>query len=254
MYAYIVGNPTVDLIITNLGVAKRVGGPPYYMGMALAALGIRPIALGVVGSEEAELVSRELSKIGVEPRLKIGDATAYFELDYRQRPRRAKALRRPTTKIDGVVEGPLVLIAPVYDEVGRLEFAADLSAVDLQGFIRAGLEAPNADVAHFSDDDMAVELGELPRLNKKWRIVLYTRGIGGAYMAYDGVIYYADSARINAEDVTGSGDVFLAVFATIMLRRGDPEAALCEASSYTAGFLARGRVERLEYGCVARKI
>lgn len=254
MYAYIVGNPTVDLIITSSGTTKKVGGPPYYMGIALVALGIRPLALGVVGPDEAELVSEELRRIGVEPRLRIGDATSYFELDYRQRPRRARALKRPATKIDGVVEGPLVLIAPVYDEVGRLDFAADLSAVDLQGFLRAGLEAPSADVAHFSDDDLTIDLSELPKLNKKWRIVLYTRGIGGAYMAYEGAIYYADSARISAEDVTGSGDVFLAVFAATMLRSGDPETALCEASSYTAGFLAHGRIERLEYGCAARKI
>ncbi|MGC8582964.1 MAG: PfkB family carbohydrate kinase [Thermoproteus sp.] len=249
MDAYIVGNPTVDYVVTSEGSTRRIGGPPYYMGLAFAALGLRPVAIGVVGPDERDFIEGELRKIGVEPRLIQGDATSVFELDYRSRPRRSAAVRRPSVKISGVVEGPLVVLNPVFDEIGAVEIYADVSAVDLQGFIRSGRDAPAADILHFSDDDVALDPRQLAKYNSKWRIVVYTLGDGGAYMSVDGRLYYAPSAGLDVEDTTGSGDVFLAVFSARFLRTGDAEEALCEASMYTAGYLRRKRIERYEYGC-----
>ncbi len=254
MRAFVVGNPTLDYVITRDGVSTRIGGPPYYMGLALKALGLEVVAIGVVGPQERDFVERELEKIGVEPRLIIGDATAMFELDYRVRPRRSRAVRRPSRKISGLVEGPLVVLNPVFDEIGQVEFYADVSAVDLQGFVRSGGEAPAADIVHFSDDDLAIDPRELPKYNHKWKIAVYTAGSGGAYMAFEGRLYYAPSAGLDVDDTTGSGDVFLAVFSAHVLRSGDPEDALCKASEYTAGYLRRRRVDKLEYGCEVRKL
>lgn len=254
MYAVIVANPTIDIVITREGRAKRVGGPPYYMGLALSALGIRAEAVGVVGPDEYDVIAGELEKIGVRPRLKIGDATAYFELDYNSKPRRSKALRRPSVKIEGLVEAPLVLVNPVFDEVGDLRFFADLSAVDLQGFLRSGTAPPEADIVHFSDDDMAVDPGKLGEYNEKWNIVLYTQGAAGAYMSTEGRLYFVESAGIEAEDTTGSGDIFLAAFAAVMMRRGDAVEALCEASKYVAGYLRYRALKKIEYDCSVRLI
>lgn len=252
--AFVVANPTVDYVITREGGSRRIGGPPYYMGLAFKALGVEAVAIGVVGSEEKEFIEQELRKIGVEPRLTVGDATTTFELDYRVKPRRSKVVRRPSVKISGLVEGPLVVINPVFDEIGRVEFYADVSAVDLQGFIRSGGEAPAADIVHFSDDDIAIEPRDLIKYNDKWRIAIYTTGSRGAYMSVEGRLYYAPSAEIDVDDTTGSGDVFLAVFSTFMLRINDPERALCEASMYTAGYLASKRVERLQYSCEVERL
>ncbi|MEL9990410.1 MAG: PfkB family carbohydrate kinase [Thermoproteus sp.] len=249
MRAVVVANPTIDYVITNEKTERRIGGPPYYMGLAFSALGITAGAIGVVGPEEKEFIEGELRKVGVEPRLIVGDATTVFELDYRQRPRRSRALRRPSVKISGTVEGPLVVLNPVYDEIGDVKFYADVSAVDLQGFIRSGGEAPEADIVHFSDDDIYIDPRRLAGYNSRWRIAVYTLGAGGAYMAVEGRLYYAPSAQIEVEDATGSGDVFLAVFAAYMLKTADPERALCEASMYVAGYLATRRVERMPYGC-----
>lgn len=254
MRAFVVGNPTLDYVITKDGVSTRIGGPPYYMGLAFRGLGLEVVAIGVVGPDEREFVEQELRKIGVEPQLIVGDATAVFELDYRVKPRRSSNIRRPSRKISGLVEGPLVVLNPVFDEIGQVEFYADVSAVDLQGFVRSGGEAPAADIVHFSDDDLAIDPRDLAKYNDKWRIALYTTGSGGAYMAFERRLYYAPSAGLDVDDVTGSGDVFLAVFSAYVLRNGDPEEALCEASQYTAGYLRLKRIEKLEYDCEVRKL
>jgi Sugar kinases, ribokinase family len=251
--AYIVGNPTVDYIVTREGSSRRIGGPPYYMGLAFAALGLSPVAIGVVGPDEREFIEGELRRIGVEPRLIEGDATAAFELDYRSRPRRSRPLRRPSARISGAVEGPLVAVNPVFDEVGDVEIYADVSAVDLQGFIRSGREAPAADILHFSEDDAALDPRQLVKYNSKWRIAVYTLGGGGAYMAVDGRLYYAPSADLEVDDTTGSGDVFLAVFSARFLETGDAEEALCDASSYTASYLLYRRVDRYRYDCAVSR-
>ncbi|CCC82707.1 PfkB family carbohydrate kinase [Thermoproteus tenax] len=249
MRSIVIANPTIDYVITSEGVARRMGGPPYFMGMALTALGYDVEAVGVVGPEDRKFIEEELSRIGVRPKLIEGDATTVFELDYRVRPRASRALRRPTVKISGTFEAPLIIINPVYDEIGRVDFYADISAVDLQGFIRSRTEPLEADILHFSDDDVALEPRDILKFNDKWRIVLYTRGALGAYMAVNKRIFYAHSASIDVEDTTGSGDIFLAVFAAVMLRKGDPAEALCEAVRRVAGYLAFKRVEQAEFDC-----
>jgi fructose-1-phosphate kinase PfkB-like protein len=250
----IAGNPTVDIVYTSSGVVKRYGGSILYISLALGAFGVRAKAVGVASREVLYDVARLLREAGVEPRLEEAEETTTFELDYRTKPRTVKLVKKPAKGIKRV-EGDVVILTPVYDELKDVEVKAMRIVADLQGYLRARLPLPKADLVHFSYDDMQLSEKELIEFAKRWPAVVYTLGEDGAYVVHHGKIYRINSARIAAEDATGSGDVFVAALVYFhLLKSYDLVSAACEASKYVAGFLARRVVSRYDFECVTRAV
>jgi sugar/nucleoside kinase (ribokinase family) len=254
MEVVVAGNPTVDIIHTASGTSMRYGGSVLYISLALGALGVRAKAVGVASREVATEIRQILQRMGAAPQLEEADATTTFELDYRTKPRTVKLVKKPERGIRKV-EGDVVILSPVYDELRDAEVKARKVAVDLQGYLRTRLPLPAADLVHFSYDDIQLTVRELVEFAKRWPAVVYTLGEEGAYVLQHGKISHINSAKIQTEDVTGSGDVFLAVLAYFHLLKGlDLISSACEASKYVAGFLARGVVTRYDFDCVIRAV
>lgn len=248
------GNPTIDIIYTNKGIFKRYGGPTYYASLALAALYNNVRVLGVVSSEVAMELRKIFQEMGVKADLIEADVTTTFELDYRTKPRNVRLVKKPSRGIERV-EGDIVILSPVYDELRDAEIRAKIVVADLQGYLRAKIPLPDANLVHFSYDDIQMSMKELLNFAKRWPYVVYTLGEEGSYVVMGSKLYYINSARLNVEDVTGSGDVFLAVLTLYHYIRGmDLLASVCEASKYTAGFLITKRVQRYEYDCTIQVV
>jgi sugar/nucleoside kinase (ribokinase family) len=250
----VAGNPTVDIVITRSGTARRLGGPAYYISLALGALGARARVVGIASPDVIAELKSALAGLGVELRLDTAECTTTFELDYRTSPRRVRLLRRPPRRVE-MVEGSVVILSPVYDELAGARVRAERAAADLQGYIRARVPFPRADLVHLSHDDLSLSEREILELAENWRSLVYTLGEGGAYVATGGRLYYINSARLKVEDATGGGDVFLAVLAYLHLVQGvDLLQSACEASKYAAGFLAARAVAKYEYECRAVRV
>lgn len=248
----VAGNPTVDLVYTNEGVYKRYGGPILYASKALRALGAEVRAVGVAAPQDIKELEKELP--GVQLDITAADTTTTFLLDYREKPRKVRLLKKPAVGIERV-EGDIVILSPVFDELKNVKIKARLLAVDLQGYIRAGYTPPNADLVHFSLDDIQLTLREFTAYAAVWPRVVYTLGEEGAYVYLNREIYHVNSANLKVEDVTGSGDVFFAIVTYLHLGLGiDLLDAVCEASKYTAGFLISRSVTKYEFDCAIQAV
>ncbi|MCU7787195.1 PfkB family carbohydrate kinase [Pyrobaculum sp. 3827-6] len=250
----VAGNPTVDIIITDRGVARRLGGPIYYASLVFGALGARARAVGVASSDLLGEIEQLLRSLGVEPQLEAADVTTTFELDYRTKPRKVRLVAKPSRGIASV-SGGVVILSPVYDELAGTEVKGGKIVVDLQGYIRSGTPPPRADLVHLSHDDMQIATEELVKMGERWPVVVYTLGDEGAYIVERGVLYYINSARLEISDVTGSGDVFLAAltYYHYVKNLGVVEAA-CEASKIVAGFLSTRKIVKYDFECVKRVV
>lgn len=250
----IAGNPTIDIIITNTGAVKRYGGSIYYASLVLSALGAKVKVVGVASPDVISDITKALRDIGVEPVIEPADVTTTFELDYRTRPRSVRLVAKPSRGIEAVT-GDIVILAPVYDELSGAKVVGNKIVADLQGYLRAKSPLPDADLVHFSYDDMQVTLEEIARFGKRWPTVVYTLGEEGAYIFHAGVMYYINSARLNIVDVTGSGDVFLAALTYFhYVKSLDIIDAACEASKIVAGFLATRKVVKYDFPCVKQVV
>ena len=250
----IVGNPTVDIIITKDGVYRRLGGPIYYASLVFGALGVKAKAVGVASAEVVKEIRNLLSKLNIEAQLEEADVATTFELDYTTKPRSVRLVAKPAKKIRHV-SGDIVILSPVYDELAGVEVEADKVVVDLQGFIRARLPFPDADIVHLSYDDMQITPRELVRMGERWPIVVYTLGEDGAFLVKGGEVYYINSAKLNVPDTTGSGDVFLAALTYFYFyKKLDILEAVCEASKIVAGFLLTKTITKHEFSCIKQVV
>ncbi|ACB40478.1 PfkB family carbohydrate kinase [Pyrobaculum neutrophilum] len=254
MEIVVASNPTVDIVYTSSGVSRRLGGPIYYASQALSALHANARAVGVASLDVAAELERVLAALGIVAEVIIADATTTFELDYRTKPRTVKLVRKPSIGI-GKVRGDVVILSPVYDELRNARVEAKAVVADLQGYLRSSTEPPQADLVHFSQDDLVLSLKELVEFAGRWPTAVYTLGEDGAYVVQRGSIHYVNSARIPVEDVTGSGDVFLASLTYLRYVKGlDLLQAVCEASKYVAGFLKHRRVVRHDFDCTIQAV
>ncbi len=250
----VAGNPTIDVVYTHDGVREKFGGSVYYASLALSAFGAKAKVIGVASADVAAELRQLFRKLGVDVHLIEADVTTTFELDYRKKPRVAKLLKRPSVTI-GEVTGDVVILSPVYDELRNASVTARVTVADLQGYLRAGLPTPIVDLVHFSQDDISLTLRELVDFASRWPVAVYTLGEGGAYVVRGRRVFHINSARVDVEDVTGSGDVFIASLTYLHYIEGrELLEAVCEASRYVAGFLASGRVSKYHFECTTRVV
>ncbi len=238
----VVGNPTIDKVVSRDGnVHLSFGGPPYYIGLALAELGYRPLAIGVVGEKEKGAVEELLGSIGVVPRLIPSDETTMFELDYTYVPRRVRLIKKPAMRVNAIPRGRLCIVAPVLDEALDASPNCRLNALDAQGFIRSGVWRgwEEYDIVHISVDDMEFD-GDYLRRMSRGRMVLYTLGSQGLY-----IYSHGEAMRLEVDgvegDETGAGDTFLAVFSARVLEGWSVLDAACDAVRRVTGKILTGR-------------
>ena len=98
---------------------------------------------------------------------------------------------------------------------------------------------PHADVLVLSEEDIAASPEDLGKYIQWTRIVVLTKGRGGAALYENGRILESAAYPVHEVDPTGAGDVFAAAFLIKYHETGSPQAALNFAHC-TASFAVEG--------------
>ena len=249
-----VGHVTLD----RFGDDVRLGGGALYSAITAHRLGRSVAILTSHGADfPLDAVPPAIEVVTLE-----APATTVFEYQEGEGPRvmRVTATASPLTAGDlpeDWIEAPLVLLAPVIQEVDpNLAFAfGDASvAAAAQGWLRT-LDADSGvePVAWESPDDVLNRLqalfvsaedvlGQEEQLTEwvqRVPLAVVTAGAAGALLYVNGDRYEVKPRPTVEVDATGAGDVFAAAFILHYHRDGDPwaaaEAATCAASLSVEG-------------------
>ena len=258
MRALIVSAPTLDSVSVEGSTRRQVGGPAFYAGLALRALGYEVYAVGPYGPLTQPTVRRE-AELGIRRLCCEGGEGLLMSHVYDGGVRRSRRLGsvRPLDAAEvldaiGVADPDLVIVSPNYDEV-PLEALRALAearrryrlALDVQGYARSlgsewwrALEGVEADLVHLSDDDADESVARA--LGRLFPSVLFTLGPGGAMAIARGRVTAMPSRGFRLRDRTGAGDVILALTAHYHLIESMP---LEDAYERSADLFARVMVE-----------
>ena len=225
----VVSPPTLDLIRVGGRVYTKPGGPALYGGFGARLVGVGVVSVGPVGYLTLESARAE-ALLGVS-RGGYGTSSPgfVFSHEYESGYRRSTVLHRgpamdPQRVIDVVdsARPDMALLSPIYgEEWGLLAEAlrqmVDCMALDLQGYVRAGLGDRFLGVVrgrytllHASDEDIGP--GLLSRLHSNGYIV-YTAGTGPIRVIYGrgSIDVTVGGPKRVVKDPTGAGDVFTAL-------------------------------------------
>jgi sugar/nucleoside kinase (ribokinase family) len=262
-----VGHVTLDRIRDE----TRPGGAVLYAAITAHRLGF---SVGILTSH-ADDFPLDVIPPQIEVVTVPSDATTTFEHDLRQTPRtlRVSSVARPLTAADVPEDwrdGPLVLLAPVANEVDpdvATAFTGATLAAAAQGWTRAlgadGVVGPNLwtpsdfllgrlQAIFVSNEDVLDQEEAAVEWFQRVPIGVITAGRAGALLFVNGERYEVEPRRTSEVDPTGAGDVFAATFLTRYQRDGDPwdaaTAASCAASlsveaAGTAGVPDRARFD-----------
>jgi sugar/nucleoside kinase (ribokinase family) len=244
-----VGHVTLD----HFGTAVRPGGAALYAAVAAHRLGL---SAGLLTSHQDDFPLEQ-----VPPAIEVvtvpAPLTTVFEHTSSDRGRRMKvsSVAAPLT-VDDVPEdwreAPLVLLAPVLDEVdaGLVTAFADATVgAAAQGWLRSlgadgALTERRWDVPGFllarlqsvflSVEDAPGQESAIVEAFQKVPIGALTAGKMGALLFVNGERYEVRPHRVREADGTGAGDVFAAAFVIEYADHGDPwaaaEVAACAAA------------------------
>ncbi len=249
----IIGYVVIDMILGTQGERVQLGGAPTYG--ALVAKKLRKsvkMVTKIGGDIERELLSQLKELAGDIDGMMIRDATTTrFRIDLRgpERKSRGGALFCEEIKPEDVKDLPdAVVIAPVMWEVPwptLISIAAEVLAVDIQGFIRTHLRSGDAsillkrwidggmmkrvDIYKSTEDELRDFTGEpdtlrgLQRITKSGPgIAIATQGSKGALMVAGDGRYKIPAFKIQKMDDMGLGDAFTAGFFCEYLDDRDP--------------------------------
>ncbi|MCE4612446.1 MAG: hypothetical protein F7C07_01245 [Desulfurococcales archaeon] len=222
----IVSPPTLDLIRIGGRAFTKPGGPALYGGFGARLVGVRVFSVGPVGYLTLESTRAE-RLLGV---VRGGYSTAspgfVFSHEYEAGYRRSSVLHRgpamdPQAVLDLVdrARPDMALLSPIYGEewgllAEQLRQMVDCMALDLQGYVRAGLGDLFLGVVrgrftllHASDEDIGP--GMLGSLESSGYIV-YTAGTGPIRIVYNRgrLDLTIRGPKKIVEDPTGAGDIF----------------------------------------------
>ena len=248
-----IGHVTLD----RFGATVRLGGAALYAAVTAERLGLSAGILTSHGDDfPLEQVPSRIEVIGVP-----AAATTTFEyLDAagRRVPRVASVAAPLTTAEvpEDWRDAPLVLLAPVLDEVDPVlaaAFTEGAVAAAAQGWLRqvgpdrlVGARAwtPDGFLAHLqalflSAEDICGQEALLAEWVQRVPVAVLTAGEAGALLFVNGERYEVRPRRARAVDATGAGDVFAAAFLVAYRQAGDPweagEAAACAAGLSVEG-------------------
>lgn len=221
------------------------GGTVAYAGLTARNLGYR---VGIVTSHGSELELDDLLS-GIELHAIPSDQTTTFENIYRAQ-RREQYIRAVASPIPPQAipepwrQAPIVHLAPLADELPPeiIEVFDDTTLIGVtpQGWMRrwddegrvwpkpwecAEQILARADVLVFSEEDVLHIDDAIQTFAAMARIMVVTRGVGGATLYLDGQPYHYPAFVVQEVDPTGAGDVFAAAFLIHLHQSGDPHAA-----------------------------
>lgn len=265
----VVGNATKDVNQTGLLASRRPGGTLVYASLALDRLGhdVHPIGWAPL---TAYLALRGAGLPVNDVRLALRPTK--FKNTYTGDKRTQHAREGPSRGLDetdklATCDG--ILLGPVLGEIpARVSLPPDaVSLLDVQGFVRrlgepdlwgwceVSTQAPSdglpeVDVLRGSIDELEAWLDTSEPREAAKALGRQSQGIGVVTMgaqgavAHDGVDHRVRPEPIEAEDPTGSGDVFDAALLHGLLEGEDPGQALATACAGAAAFLEQpGGVE-----------
>ena len=239
----VVSPPTIDLINGKC----RAGGTGLYAGATASMLGWNAYAIGPYGYV-SWLALRVESLLGV---VRLGYIVngrgLVFRLEYFPSGRRVYMIgdgvvfdhQEVLKSTDGVGWFDAVLVSPVYgEEIGvlppLLSSRSRIIALDVQGYVRSGLEVPGSgslvSIIHSGEDE-----GEGPS-NVLLRVV--TSGYGSIRLFYrNKILSVLDPVGPQLTDPTGAGDSFTGAL-LVYLGKGYPvEDAVILASEAVSSLL-----------------
>ncbi|KXA95477.1 hypothetical protein AKJ36_00520 [candidate division MSBL1 archaeon SCGC-AAA259I07] len=253
----VAGHITVDVNVLPHGIVENVlGGTPTYAGFALTTLGHEPGVVSKIGKDFPEHFPPLFSKFGLntEGLLITSHNTTKFENTYSEDGEREQVCKEvsPPIKPEDIPQVYLdargFYISPVMSElppetVSKFsEEGKGITMLDPQGIFRElkdsgkiQLRKPdnfeeylkNVDVIKVGRDELKIFdksteeiMKELVEMGPK--IAILTLGAEGCKVSSNGEITEIKSLDVEAEDLTGAGDVFGAAFLSHYLETRDP--------------------------------
>ncbi len=251
MRCLVVGHVTRDVIRKGSKVEERLGGGAYYSALALTKFCTVEILTSFSSLPGGWM--EELKRIG-ELRVLQSDSTTTYELTYTSPSERTLRLLERAGEIGSLPaeKYDLVLINPVANEVpkslvGKAAKIGKLVAVDAQGFLRTfkngEIELTELDASFLRGIGVLhTEKGEVRYLRNispgDADSFLITDGPNPGVAYHRGRAYRFHPVKVEVEESTGAGDVFLASFSGFYLQCPFIQ-SLRRALAFTALFLER---------------
>jgi sugar/nucleoside kinase (ribokinase family) len=249
----VVGNISLDRIG---GATPRIGGGPYHAGRALRVLG-RPYTQLVArcGDADRRVLLPRLAELGLPVRVLHGTLTTAFSFSYHgdRREMRVDAVGDPWQAEDVALDRRVrwVHVAPLL----RSDFDADVLAalargrrllLDGQGLVRRAAEGwleldldfdpallEHVAILKLADEEAAV-IGDVDALGVPE--LLLTHGSRGATVRVGSRMFDVPTRAV-AEDATGAGDAFCAVYLASRADGLAPSSAARRATTVVAALL-----------------
>lgn len=237
--ALIVSPPTIDIVAIGDLLVMRPGGPGLYAGFSLKIMGCEVSLLGPIGDETLKTIKME-RELGLSRLWLPAPGPGFvFRLEYRDGGRRTlftgkREVLDPQVVLSAIriLDPDILVISPIYGELSPSDAVVACSAVahcavDVQGFVRAGLEAPQrVPILHASNDDMRYE--DVKRMRSQ--IIYYTRGSGPISALIGGKEIDISVPPVRLPDPTGAGDIFTAI-AIYLIREGEDPLSAAEIAA-----------------------
>jgi sugar/nucleoside kinase (ribokinase family) len=234
----IIGHVTRDIVADGW----RLGGTAAYAAVTASRLGRNPAVVTSAASDlDAELRLR-LGNIPIQ--VKPSGQSTSFENTYTDRGRtqllRAKASNLTIEDVPKAWrEAPLVLLAPVADEL-TLNMAADFPHAFVgatpQGWMRCWNEngqiryqhwEPSAKISNIgavilSEEDLSTDADVVQSYRQVISIMAITKGHNGVDIYWQGKQTHIPAFSAVERDPTGAGDVFASAFLVRLTETSDP--------------------------------
>ncbi|ASI99087.1 PfkB family carbohydrate kinase [Thermococcus celer] len=253
MKCLLVGHLVIDRIIEGSRFETRIGGGAYYSAMALSRFCDVEV-LTSVGEDFPGEWLEELRARGIRLRVIPSEESTSYELRYLDSNHRELRLLSRAGDINEVPDGryDMIILNPVAGEiptdvVGRFKERAAFLAADVQGFIRntlpGGVKLREVDASFLRGLNVVhSDLAEIDYLRNlepdDVEVLLVTNGAEPGIAYRKGRAYKFKPPKVNIEESTGAGDVFLASFSYFYSRCPFIQ-ALKKANAFTALFLKR---------------
>ncbi|NJE46919.1 carbohydrate kinase [Thermococcus sp. GR7] len=253
MKCLLVGHIVIDIVVRGLKSEIRIGGGAYYSALALAKFCDVEI-LTSVGEDFPEKWLEELGEMGIKLNVVSSKTSTAYELRYLDGNTRTLRLLARAEQITEVPDKryDMVILNPVANEIPPETVAAfkertDFLAADVQGLIRKPrpgmVELIERETSFLKElKVLHADLSELPYLKnlqpEDVEVLLASNGPepGRAYLR--GREYIYRPVRVEVEESTGAGDVFLAAF-SYFYKSCPFIQALKRANAFTGLFLER---------------